>query len=488
MSNVQFLSASFNSRKFIGKIQTAESVRVSVKADIAEVLSVGIDSCINSYEASQGEVSFYGKTNIRLLYSDGVNLNSSSYNADFTAAIQSELLNLDSKLTFDVVTVDSKVDTNANTATLTILLEISAYAYVAEATPYLEGGEDVFVNSQSVEFLEKANVVNIPFVLDEELTATRNISTVLLAECSLCAGGYAAHNGILQVGGSGAIRLTYLSDGDIVTDVLPFEFDRELEATDGMDESQLKLRLVPKTTKVRLDITEGDVNATFTVEIGACAQVEITKIGFADIVTDAYGTDCDFDFTRRTVTTTLPCGSTVCRKQVSASLPVEQGRIPLAAVNVGAIVTNTVSREKSALVEGIVYATLLYQEETGYTSEQLELPFSQTIEVDYLMPQCRSSARVTVMDFVLSDSAEMELCITVESEREVTYSVIVQADDKPFDKSELPAIEVCLAHKGETLWNLAKNLHMSIDDLLATNPQITNPLEQDARIVIFNKI
>ena len=52
----------------------------------------------------------------------------------------------------------------------------------------------------------------------------------------------------------------------------------------------------------------------------------------------------------------------------------------------------------------------------------------------------------------------------------------------------LPAIEVCLARKGETLWNLAKGLHMSVEDVLATNPQITNPLEADARIVIYNKI
>lgn len=488
MANVQFLNASFVNRKFIGKIQTAESVRVSVKQDIAEVLSVGIDSCINSYEATAGEVSFFGKTNIRLLYSDGTSLCSSSYNADFTSAIQSELLTADSKLTFDVVTVDSKVDTNANTATLSILLEISAYAYVSEGTPYLEGGEDVFVNSQSAEYLEKANVVNLPFVLDEELTASRNISTVLLAECNLCAGSYSAHDGILQLSGNGSVRLTYISDGEIVTDVLPFDFDRELEATDGMEDSQLRLRLIPKNTKVRLDITEGDVNSTFTVEIGVCAQVEITKIGVAEIVTDAYGSDCDFDFVRKTVCTTLPCGSTVCRKTVNSSLPAEQPKTPVAAVNVGAIVTNTVSRERSALVEGIVYATLLYTGETGYTSEQLELPFSQTVDVDYLMPQCKSSARVSVMNFNMNTDVEMDLCITVESERDVSYTVIVEAEEKPFDKAELPAIEVCMAHKGETLWNLAKNLHLSIDELLATNSQITNPLEQDARIVIFNKI
>lgn len=488
MSNVQFLSASFNSRKFIGKTQTVQSVRVSAKQDITEALSLGVDACVNSYEATVGEVSFYGKTNIRFLYSDGANLCSSVYNADFTASIQSDLINSDSKLTFDVVMVDSKIDTNANTATLTVLLEVSAYAYVCQQTPYLEGGEDVFLNGSGVEVLSKANVVALPFVLDEELSASRNISTVLLAECNLCAGNYSVHDGILQVSGSGSVRLTYLSDGDVVTDVLPFDFDRELEAIDGMAESQLKLRLIPKTTKVRLDITEGDVNTAFTVEIGVTAQIEIAEIGSIDVVTDAYGLDCDFDFVRKTVTTTLPCGSTVCSKHIVSGIHGDENKTPVTAVNVGAVVTNVQSRERSALVEGIVYATLLYKDEQGYSSEQLELPFSQTVDVDYLMPECHSSARVTVMNFALNNDAEIDLCITVESEREVTYNVIVDAEQIPFDKSNLPAIEVCLARKGETLWNLAKGLHMSVEDVLATNPQITNPLEADARIVIYNKI
>ena len=135
MSNLQFQNTSLLSRRFVGKTQTAESVRISVKTDIAQVLSVGVESAINSYEASRGEVSFYGKTNIKFLYSDGTSVMSATYNADFTASMASELLDTDSKLTFDVVTVETKVDTNANTATLTILLEVTAYAYVSDSTP-----------------------------------------------------------------------------------------------------------------------------------------------------------------------------------------------------------------------------------------------------------------------------------------------------------------------------------------------------------------
>lgn len=490
--SLQFQNLSCLSRRFIGKIQTAESVRISVKTDIAQVLSVGVDSAINSYEASRGEVSFYGKTNIKFLYSDGTTVLSSGYNADFTASMPSDLLDTDSKLTFDVVTVDSKVDTNANTATLTILLEITAYAYVSEGVPYFANGEEVFCRTEGVEYLQSAEIVNMPLVIDEELSASRNITTVLLAESNVCASDYTCINGILRVSGTATVRLTYVSEGNIVTDTLPFTFDRELDAT-GIDaDSQLKLTVNPKNTKVRLDISEDEVNTTFTVEIASNVRVEATKIGVVDVVNDAYGASCDFIFERKSIATTLPCGSTVERKRTVSSLPLESGKTPITAVNVGAVVTKCQSLERRALVEGVVYATVLYATEVGTESAQLELPFSESVDVDYLMPQCRSYASAVVTEFTVRDNgglqADTELCFTIESERDVICSVIVSAEEKPFDKSQLPAIEVCLAHKGETLWQLAKGLHMSEEDLLAVNPEITNPLEQDARIVIFNKI
>ncbi|MCH5159678.1 MAG: DUF3794 domain-containing protein [Clostridiales bacterium] len=479
-------------RRFVGKTQTAESVRISVKTDIAQVLSVGVESSINSYEASRGEVSFYGKTNIKFLYSDGTSVLSAGYNADFTASMASELLDTDSKLTFDVVTVETKVDTNANTATLTILLEITAYAYVSDSTPYCADGEDVYMRREGIEVLEGADIINIPLVIDEELNASRNINTVLLAESNLCVTDSTLLDGILRLSGDATVRLTYISEGKIVTDTLPFSFERELDAAGIPEGSQIKLNLTPKNTKVRLDISEEEVNTALTVEITANAAVVALSIGVIDIVTDAYGAGSDFEFEKRTITTTLPCGSTVAKRRTSQSLPLEGGKTVATAVNVGAVVTKCESLERRALVEGVVYATVLYTTETGTESAQLELPFAESFDVDYLMPQCQCHANVVVTDFAVREQgglqADAELCVTIESQRDVSYTVIVSAEEQPFDKTQLPAIEVCLAHKGETLWQLAKGLHMSEDDLLAINPEITNPLEQDARIVVFNKI
>lgn len=491
MANLQFQNATIARRISLGKVQTAENIRISVKNDIAEVLSVGVDNIINSYDATDGEVTFYGKTAIKFLYNDGAGIAGANYSADFTASLQSENITVGSKCCFDVVTVDSKVETNANTATITVLLEVTAYAYVFDNITYLADGE-AFLRKESVEILKNADVVNMPVVIDEELVATRTISTVLLAESALCICDYTNVDNVLRVSGDATVRLTYLSEGEIVTDTLPFKFDRELDSTDIPAGAQLKIRPCVRQTKVRLNIAEDSVNTELTVEIAASLCAEYSEMAVLDIVTDAYGADCDFTFQRQKVATTLPCGSIVAQKRTESTLPLENGKSVLSAVNSGALVTKCTSLEKSAQVEGVIYATALYKTDAGTESAQLELPFVQNVDIDFLAPQCESCANVTVTDFHITENNGLqvtaELCISVDSNRQIAYQMITEATEIPFDKAQLPAIEVCLAHKGETLWELGKALHMSEEDLLAVNPEITSPLERDARIVVYNKI
>ncbi len=492
MANVQFQNATVFKRVTVGKVQTAENVRISVKNDIAEVYSVGVENAIISYDAQEGELTFYGKTSIKFLYNDGTTVAGSSYNADFTSSISNSAIAPNGKFCFDVATVDSKVDTNANTATLTVLLEVTAYAYIAEDALYFADCDDCFVKKDGLEVLQSADVLSLPLVIDEQLAASRTIDTVCLAESTLCICDYTLADNVLRVSGDATVRLTYLSEGKLTCDALPFKFDSELDATDIPTNAQLCINPIVRGTKVRLDIAEDSVNTDFTAEISVTLCVECCTTGVWEVVVDAYGANCDFTFARQNLTTTLPCGSTLAKKRITSTLPIEGGRTIVAAVNVGATVMQCTSQEKCAKVEGVVYATALFQTETGLVAEPLELPFVQIVDVNYLAPQCECFANVSVADFVLSDngglSVTAELCISIAALRNVTYSLINAAEEKPFDKRQLSAIEVCLAHKGETLWNLAKGLHMSEEDLIAVNPEISNPLEKDARIVVYNKI
>lgn len=491
MANVQFQEATFFSRTQIGKTQTAQNMRISVKNDIEEVLSAGVDTVVNSYEVTDGEVTFFGKTAIKLLYNDGITTVGANYTADLAESLQNSALSGSVKCSFDVATVDVKVETNANTAVITVLSEVTVWAYLPNAVTYLADSNDVFVRKESVEALTAADVKNLPFSVEEELVASQTISTVLMAESALCVCDYVNTNGVLRVSGKATVRLTYLSEGNVVTDVLPFDFNSEFDATEIPSNAQLFLMPFVKATKVRLDIAEDSVNTEFSVDIAALLQLEQTVSSVLEIVADAYGTDCDFDFQRQNMKTTLSCGSIVANKRANGTLSWENKEV-VTAVNIGALVTKCTSLEKAARVEGVISATVLCRGENGLESTRVELPFIQTVDVDFLAPQCESFATVVVEEFTLSGGENLaydaQLCIAVDAFRDVDYNVIVSAEEVPFDKRKLAAVEVCLARKGETLWELAKGLHMSAEDLIAVNPEVADPLEKDARIVVYNKI
>ena len=41
---------------------------------------------------------------------------------------------------------------------------------------------------------------------------------------------------------------------------------------------------------------------------------------------------------------------------------------------------------------------------------------------------------------------------------------------------------------GETLWQIAKSLRMSKEDIMAANPELVTPLEKDEKLVVYHCI
>ncbi len=489
MSNLQFQNVNYFTKQFITKMQTTVNVRVSVKKEISSVVSVGSESAIVSYDSSNGSASFYGKTNIKFVYNDGMGLVSSNYSADFTADVQNELLTTDTKLLFDVVTIDTKVDTNANTAMLAILLEISVFGYFPQSINCLVAGEDIYACKDNILLSKGVDVAQIPFVIDEELTATHAIEGVLLAESCVCISDHYFSDGALHLKGIATVRLTYTSDGNIYTDSLPFDFEREVD-TSNIHCKNLQLLVAVRATKVRLDITQ-EGNKVFLADISCNLQLENTLVDGVEVVTDCYSADCDYNLQKQQITTTLPLPTVCTERTFSVSIPKDDDKKLQTALNVSAIVTKSSVGADCFTVDGVVYATATYIGEQ-MESQLLEIPFSQKIDTKGIDANSTICANVVVTNFSLQDNGALEanitLCIRANIFRDATYFVITEAERVPFDKTQLPALQIYFAHKGESLWTLGKNLHMSTQQILALNPELADPLTADARIVVFNKI
>ena len=73
------------------------------------------------------------------------------------------------------------------------------------------------------------------------------------------------------------------------------------------------------------------------------------------------------------------------------------------------------------------------------------------------------------------------------TERETVkfLSEIIQGEAKGISEC---AIEAVLAEPGDTLWNIGKTLGMTVEELLALNPELSEPITKPERIVIYRQL
>ena len=85
----------------------------------------------------------------------------------------------------------------------------------------------------------------------------------------------------------------------------------------------------------------------------------------------------------------------------------------------------------------------------------------------------------------------VEVVATVNVSASCFETQMVKTLSKAEIGKELPsrsAIEICMAKKGETLWQLGKSMGVDVDEITAINPELSNPLEKDTKIVLYHKI
>jgi hypothetical protein len=493
MSNAQFETVSAIKRTDIPKLQTAQTIKISTKEAVKKILSCGIDSSVNSYECMSGEAAFFGRTNIKLLYIDETDvLCSANYNADFTDRILGGEIGPTAQLDFGVNVVDYRTEINHNLVTIQLILEVSAAAFVPNTVTCLGGGAGLFARTAEYDVVTDAHSSSFTADISEELTASGNINRVLLAESNVTPTDYNIDGDVLTISGDSVITLVYASGNEVRSDKLPFKFALEADAKGLPSSSQLSIRLSPKNTRVKLDILEDEVNSTFTADVTLGVTVFATATESISVVEDAYTTDSDLDFTKTLLYTTLPCGSVTAKRFVEQTVPFGHHGEYVCTTDARVVVTKCASLEQRCLVEGIISGNVIYRGDEGFESTRVELPFSEAIDIDYIMPSCVSYAEASVSDISVHLASNINVAANVvffiDSSKAMAIPCISDVNETPLEVNDSSAIEICLAKKGETLWQLAKGLHISEEDILTINPDIKSPLEQDTKIVIYNAL
>jgi hypothetical protein len=81
--------------------------------------------------------------------------------------------------------------------------------------------------------------------------------------------------------------------------------------------------------------------------------------------------------------------------------------------------------------------------------------------------------------------AVLKISVTIGERREIAYVSTIEEGDKI--ETNDSAISVYLPVVGDDLWQLAKRVNRTPDDVMSCNPNLTFPLSGTERIIIYRR-
>ena len=490
MANARFDNLYAVKKVDLQPMQTSQTVRVNVRGEVDKILACSVQSIATTCECLQGEGVVNGRTNVKILYLDQTgDVCSANCNADFANTVQGEIVP-NAQMQAFVTVLETKSSAFGNVITVEVVFELACTVYVGQQeTVFVDG--DLFVKRDDKQIATKVDCHTVCGEIEQQLQTAHAIQRVLLADSVVSVSDFSLSQGVATVQGKAMVELTYFSQ-KLCHQTFTFDFSQEFVASSLSETAQNAVWVDVKNTKIKLDIVEDEQNDLFTAEIVLCLNVLQTHVENVSVILDAYDKGCDLAFARHALTTVLPCGNARVDKKVSAVLPQQiQGEV-VCASNKHVVVSSVQSADGGVNLQGLVCFDLLTICDEGYVTTPVQMPFDERLEVDFVAADCVVGVEGCVKSVAVAIAGELkvdaQLQFNVVAQLLSCVDVIVNVEEIALQRDDRYAIEISIANKGDTLWDLAKNLRMSQEEVLAVNPEISSPLQEPTKIVAYNKL
>ncbi len=478
----------------LGQKQTAVKFKMYSKDEnVQNVLTTDVTPLIANYQSLSGEVTYGGKVVTKLVtVEENGTITGLSYTVDFTDEFKNESITTDSVLDINLSVIDIVTEFEGTEIIVNAVIEADITLYKREENTYIESGNFISKNCE-VKFGATSAYVDETFTVGNEMEIKDSIAKVLLSKSEAVLNAASVTEGVLTVDGEVFLALTYLStDNNAVKNALfSFPFTQEL-AVQGDGAANLTAKV--KMTKIHLDVLEDSKTSLFNAEVTLAVKGIITNMQIVNALTDAYSLTNETANTYCSVTSTLSKGLFGSLQTVNGI--VETSLADAVFSGTAGLTVNIIEVASLAggiTVKGTVAGTIYFtkgEQEVG--SEKFEIPFTLQIETPLADLLTFASLYGAVKQIAIENNGgkldiDCDILFTVNLMQNMTESFIADVAEGEAIEDTLGAIEVCIAKKGDSVWEVAKNLRMSEEDLLKLNPDLTDPLTKDEKLIIYHQ-
>ena len=499
----------------LGETQKSFDVNVQNSNDkaIKQVLSTTGEAYIDEVEMINGEAHYSGDLVLKLLYVDenGEN-NVLSERVDINGKLLNDNITPFEKPIFSVEIVNIKVeDVNDNGVKLVVTLNFRLDAIKTDETSSVEvDGDDVAVQKEAVTLTNVVSDGSKSFVIEEEFDTKANVKRVLLSTHHLKLNNVSSGTGYFAVDGDlmvNSVLEVETEDGLALKNfmqTISFKEEFEDEKLEKTDDILAFLSINPSDFEVNLVSSEVESeemapkNSVIKVEAKVNVRYIAERQMETEIVTDAFSMTNKTNVVTETFTTAKPTQFEKFSATIDGQTTIEgEPRIAkiCAVTNEHILVANSGVVNGKLSIEGVAYATVVYQTDDDgivFNSVDLEIPYSNKFDVkDDFDASVFVTADIVDVDAKARKGKEvmvsMDVCFLAlgyQTETKTTIKDLELLEELPTSEYSL---EMYIAPKGSTLWDVARHLHITEEVLKTQNPELTFPLAESKTVVYYRK-
>lgn len=497
-------------RKSLGEVQTVVEAIVQNDGDenIVKVLSNGANGYVDEVEMLNGEAHYMGGVVFDLLFVDETGASHVlSEKMDLNGKIENDQINPLMKPIYSVETLDCKLvslDDGKAKLAATIAIKLDAVE-TDEIEEVKTNNENIQLNKETVSVYNIVSSGTKTFDIDEEFDAKVKVNKVLLNNTHVDLKNVVDGTGYFTVDGNVFLNSLFEVEEEEIKylknfmQTLPFKEEFEDEIIQHGDEVFAFAYIRPQDVSV--NVVAGEENKDGYIKVHICVTVKylVQRLQEEEINTDAFSMTHKTNIKSGTFLVSKPQKVERFLANIEGQSVLDENEPRIAKVcavtNEHLLIANSVLQNGELTIEGVAYMSVLYLTDDDIpvlSSVNLEIPFANKFGVDE-----NFDGNLYVISEILDVEAKakkgkeinvsMEVCFLAYSylaENNVVIKDIELTEQWP--KNEY-SLEMYVAPKGSTLWDISKHLLANQETLLAQNPELVFPLEEAQTIVHFKQ-
>jgi len=496
-----FLELTLRSNKNLKSQSIVESRIAEKDSDIVKIIAVGSNASVIGCETVAGEVRYSGRAIFNLVYenSEGKVIRS-EYGVEFSHKAEREDVLSTMSAEVYIKTENTELKQLNGSFVLSTIASADVILSGKNTYNYLSTGEGIICKNEESTVLKSLGACHGGYELFEEIESASlndilmHYENVVLTEvqsgigCIICDG--CLNLNIIYTTGSEQVTV------GSITKLIDFRF--EIANDDAMPNMKVSAAAFIKNTKLSVTVDDAKDKSLIQAEIAIDVSGELFEDTTINCVTDLYSITNEINLSAECIKNEKPLKNKLFTEKV-LDTAITGSEINFSTDIVGITqeslnIQTTNIKDDKITAEGVVTALALTKtNENAIGSVTLELPFTLDLELDGVTDKSKVLLNGIAYNIYARQKKEgeieMEAALKIYA-RAFDYDYLtvisdITEGDEIIKKSS--AISVFIPEKNDELWDVAKRLKESPENILVNNNELEFPLKGEERIIVYRQ-